>query len=800
VNWDEPLHGFGSAWRGVEAAEIQAFLGKRLGLQFCHSIVSRNEAHIAATAEALRAELLDPSKLVSEVVTLATGESQKSGVLASYQQAIGVGGGGAGSPRQDLAEATRLAREDIQQASPEQLRGGLRLLMERLCRRSARELSGRDPASLLAEEVVEQVRRRILATDASRLTPTEGAVVLARLMGFLEAGWSDGAPERRAGGDAHESLEQRTKVLGTKAYILFGPHFEPDEQEELSIKAVQTFQIANEGEARKMVKSMLASVARRLAECVTLLEQTTAGVETLATEQRQAIDREIRRHFHVETDSPMDLAGAQLYQPETLMSRRLKPVWDKVLEKALDEALKSCSDAANTEAQAKVNDALHLIATELEREAAAEGELAEDIRDDLLIRVRKALREAIRLARFPAQALREALDLKSVVAAMRRPWLNALKRVPAGSAQASLKKQFAEVFGFEIDPGDPPEDLDLLAGLAAMTAATCQPFLTVPRHSRARVTICVPTCGFASQQLADRIRQRAEALNQALRGDQLQIEFEDSNPFCIVAFSHEPFPDWTEGRDFGGVGSVRYWSDPDVIRAVRAAEARPGGENLTFQTQYTGKTGMGYVDPRFVLDEGWAEQRWRPWHTQLAARQATLRPRLLAYALLGNLPAKGDPAAATVLERIVSAGWALPLIQKKDRGWFWSRSAYVRVDSSPAGYEARGKAWQAGDPVTLKATAGSSLRTLVHWFRGAEPEALAEVEAELALFSTRLRALELRANELNALRNSVGALADELIKDSRGKWDEDVLEELKVFLVEVETAAAHLSPTTGSVD
>jgi hypothetical protein len=181
------------------------------------------------------------------------------------------------------------------------------------------------------------------------------------------------------------------------------------------------------------------------------------------------------------------------------------------------------------------------------------------------------------------------------------------------------------------------------------------------------------------------------------------------NPFLMIAYAQENFPNWKSDDGLDRVASLQYYRDPETTRWLEACEDPTGRSFFVDDNKELAHAsesfGLGFVSRVFVTNEALSKHRWKPWLKAGAAGQDARQAFVLdalAFALCDE-PA-GDSGSA--LMRVHEAeNWSIPIMSLRSPGqaesqskkWEFARSAF-RDDFGI--WVANNPAFKAGDGYT----------------------------------------------------------------------------------------------------
>jgi hypothetical protein len=187
---------------------------------------------------------------------------------------------------------------------------------------------------------------------------------------------------------------------------------------------------------------------------------------------------------------------------------------------------------------------------------------------------------------------------------------------------------------------------------------------------------------------------------------------------------------------------------------------------------------MGYMNPTFVRDEGWAELRWRPWYEQSKAKLRAEETRhRIEDAILFMVAASSDTGHAKadqIAREARSVGEPSlepPLLRLEGNKFSFVRRPVVR----------KGKQRAFGDSIPQKLL--NSRDGIVKFRRrlAQDENLLAEIEAERSLFDAALVEAGITDPVRKAIRKSLHDRIDALRTEAEGQGGEDHADRLRIL-------------------
>lgn len=730
VNDTRVLSGIGSASFEIPATSLREYLTERARLALLERLIQPSPD---PDRDAQVARILDPLRL--DAVSLAKLTPDENGSLAErivhHLRALAPVVGFKAALEGDNKEDALRCAQTLETPDPARVE-------QAIIAATGAATGAANPVTYLRRELLD-----LVGGTLGRHSISQALAVLRQLREqlLLQVRTLPAQPETP---EDQRSLVARTEEASKRSWLGWKfPHFTPAEQQQLEGAARNRFVVANFDEIARNLRAdydELAALVQRYLEILTRVET----VFTARALDRQQATRDLATVLFTRPERLEDSVPG-MYSATRYVRRVLKPLFDEssLLTKihALLDGRSLAADALGT-LYGTIRQALE---THENRPSLPLADL-----DRVRTRVDADLTTALDRVNIPKEFVRDHFNFARVVEGLMAAWSQGIT-LAQGPDRGRLSRLFEQFFGIQVQPWTDTDDRmrapDVPAAVTAMgasLAATCDPFFVKRPNTglRApdRVVLFLPCLPEFNADFALKLKESPAAKARDLGAGFSVIatavpratsdDRPGRNPFCMVTFASEAFPDLHDSQDFGGVESVNYWqTDPRLPDWLELTE-RADGESVFCDRD--DNVGIGHVDPAFVRQKPWTDLRWKPW---AAARtnqleQAARRQHLaVAYAMLGNRVSDAPAAAAdpALLARIATTkGWQLPLLERTpDNRWRWTRRAY---QLELGRVEARGDAWEADDTY-------SSLNQLRRALDGlAGPAIIGELEAELALF------------------------------------------------------------------
>jgi hypothetical protein len=829
-----PMFGLGSSLAGIPAGSLLKYFKARAQGVLCSWPLDEQKSNAAAAALAKELTLrLAPAEIGKKV----TSRLLNRGTIIEYLENIGAGGE-ATKTKQNAKRAINLA-EELDGAPPKGVPIEVKAVVENLIKEDkgigaevleAQKAAGlgQSEFELIAYYIVAKVATalrqtgRIEEQDTSKDEKVSETINLAGARTVLEQmrQWClDQAAElgkQQSGTSiAPTGLKALTVKCSGKALIFFGEPFDEEKRRQLQEAAETTVRSKLNPVLGATLKVAYEKVAHRIGESINMLgrlkkifvdfsERSAEIAEPYKAQCFIALGGKGNPNFR-------RLLAAETYSQTEFIERVLKfPVSEETLGEydnqivaqlqGKNEKNKELNDAA-LRAQ---NQAVCIVADALVAEVREEGELDFDHCEEIRKEVRNALKEAVKNVAIDHEYVRANFNLLNWLQATRRVYIQAVLRSQDQDREA-LQRQFQKWFGMTIESEDSQIEIEkMYANFVAVVCSGCHPMMEWREGERkmAGVIAAVPQLGMDVPDLENNLKNSPAALAAGKRTENWRITIESSdktkassyNPFSIIAMSWDPFPDWRDNVNFGGVDSVDYWKrDPELVKLLEAAERADVSNNIVMEkSPLREKGGVGYIDPRFVLGP-WRNLRWKPWDKDsLHAVGTNEDADLMAYLVFGNLnEAVGDveqrKAFASIVDRLSSAefDWKVPLCENRENAWRWGRKLRVSSSISATHHEEGRCDWTKGEVIA------PSLKKFIEQVLTMNAEVRRGVTWEIRFFKTLLPKLDLARQEKVLLIQLSKQYVDWLIdfdakKNYSGK--EDDVKKMSVLLAEVRSS------------
>lgn len=569
-------------------------------------------------------------------------------------------------------------------------------------------------------------------------------------------------PARPSTAEDQRSLTARTEEAARKDYLgLFGRRFNEAEQQALLGAARNRFVIANFEEIIRKLRTEFESLADLLRRHEDVLARIQKLFDMRFTDSQDLANQRAVGLFTRPDRLPESVPG--MYDATRYVRRVLKPVLN---EGAMLEQIHSRLDHSRQVAEA-LGGLYQAVKVELQR-AESLDELSFTDLEKARSNVDQFLEGALERVDLSQDFIRRQFNFEQVVGNLMAVWSEGISAA-RGEERGRLVRLFEQFFGIDAKRWlskegmmRTPDTSEAVMAMGASLAATCDPFFVKRPHSgmheEDRVVLFLPGLAAFGQDFATKLERSDTAKTRGLgSGFKVYPTCEDAqerNPFAMVAWAVERFPDLHDPLDFGGVESVSYWRNSARVSEWLDLTEATGGDSVFSDQDFN--VGIGHVDPMMVTDEQWSVLRWKPWAESRAKQREIERTRsalAIAYAMIGNAPPEQpNPAAAAALTRVAQiCGWALPLLERTDGQWRFTRRAYrLEMDQRME----LGQAWDTGD------TYGSvnQLKKDLDGPKG--PGILRELDQELRLFDATV------ANdpEVDLTNKEKTALVEQLIQ------------------------------------
>jgi hypothetical protein len=593
-----------------------------------------------------------------------------------------------------------------------------------------------------------------------------------------------GAPSGSNGEPALPTFEKARSGLLSRG-------IDAGEQSEINEAATRRVRMTSMGP----IKEVLQVTLNQAADELKVLAREFGLVVTVLSDAADAAAKELtapRDHlFWTAEDFKKVLSDSadSLFSARLLSEQRLEPVAD---DAALEEALKGqIQHGSNERFEAQLTQ-FQARLEEWVRAASTDTDPAD--RHRVLRRMAdKAIHELADNLVLPRKFYVDRFGFFATVQGLLKEWGHEFRRRAGSDVDtARLKAAFRVRFGRDY-PHDRLGPLELQGDeLNALTVDTCAAMavhlgnrcdvLFEARRGDAAVVQddVVAVIAPAEERFNDSFKSVAEtrAVEERLfrgRGSfALHPSFERhafGNPFLMIAYAQENFPDWSKDEGIDRVESLGYHRDPGTTRWLEACEDPSGRSYFTSDEDALPNAresyGLGYVSRSFVANETLRSLRWKPW----ARAGAAAHDRHLAFVydtVVFALMDEPHGALRDTLDQLLTdAGWAIPILmlrdpagQPQDKKWQFTRCAFR---------EHLGE-WAANNPVFKAGDGYSSIGKLVDALSGERNEIVEAIAAEASHFLKSI--LPVHAEQLSADKAIKDMLRDVAVRIERARDQE----------------------------
>ncbi|MFC1597809.1 tubulin-like doman-containing protein, partial [Planctomycetota bacterium] len=484
---------------------------------------------------------------------------------------------------------------------------------------------------------------------------------------------------------------------GREYFGLFGPHFNPDECNDLQDQTRNAVLYANYQVLCEQVSQRYKTWVKLISRWKTSADMILATADKLTAKFNNELQDDLGTSGG-EADDFFDALFADAACPERSTPEEFAR--GRFYRRDLKPVLKRGQDLKML-GEPKFKKELSQVISQ----AVLDGSLSQESYDEL-DKLRRDLEAAIRrTVHLEPRFIEKNFSIRNVIVGLRRPWIKRFDEAKGtGDELQKLINRFETFFGVKVSQDDQeftlPSDDDFILQMGASLVATCRPYWQLTdkamRDARrakriARVSLFLPVLGDSSYQeyaLNYITKQLGEAnvTAEVFTERDLPSNLGDSraNPFLMLANS-------IDGADeLGDIASLDYWKSPLVKESLTKCEDVTGMSVFDEVTQHNG---ISYTDPAFIRDDRLREKRWKPWIDKDAG--ATVRRDETGDALLYALMV---PDKAFREEKLAPLGWTTPLIHNSGQRWYeFTRRAMRWNAGQPC--EDIGCPWKARDTI-----------------------------------------------------------------------------------------------------
>lgn len=369
------------------------------------------------------------------------------------------------------------------------------------------------------------------------------------------------------------------------------------------------------------------------------------------------------------TDWKIEDKFREPHDPARFVHRTLHPVMDEQVERCCQAVLQSPHISRNRDALSK-----------LVQEHIEESETSTDGQNRLTQRLREQLDHLMSTIDIPDEIIRTHFNFSTVVEGQLKMWNDVFRARP--SETNDLLNKFREHFGCrdsdmhwdraESTPRCP--DLQVVLESIALSAARdCDPFVVIEAGADTRdeqgdfAQVVLPDVEGYGEKARNRLKSRYMEAGLRLqewvlggRDDSPEGELERrksvrpsslmGNPYILVGYTMKSILDETatveDSSSFRRVRSMQYFREPGRQKLMKWLKDTESTAGESVFTNMDGNLGLGYSDPRFVLNPEYRDLRWRPWVDREQEEAKELRRGHLAAILYAMRGVRSERASA----------------------------------------------------------------------------------------------------------------------------------------------------------
>lgn len=248
-------------------------------------------------------------------------------------------------------------------------------------------------------------------------------------------------------------------------------------------------------------------------------------------------------------------------------------------------------------------------------------------------RAEHAITEIVNAEVGVSPSLLEQFHIERIINKLRNFWIEYLHGVRNDAPRFNdLSRRFYKYFGVRVGISDNNNvlledgrsDLGFLTRMGAALVTVCRPYWSAKRsedEGAQNVYLFMPTV------ISDSDLDAVHLDIRGLVGNDLNVEPKvygrytpvqdvdvsarvDGNPYMMLAYSDEAV------LSLNDIRSLDYWKGKPALQQLLEAAESQVGESMF--SRVGSDLGIGFADPRYVIDESYAARRWRPWYRAAA--------------------------------------------------------------------------------------------------------------------------------------------------------------------------------------
>jgi hypothetical protein len=496
-------------------------------------------------------------------------------------------------------------------------------------------------------------------------------------------------------GSASGKITKAIKETSKKEYIVAGPRWNPEEQEQIQ----GVFMAELNSIAADKLRGLLMGEYKRWQAIADRWAKSGEAMVSQAKRLVSAVEEEAIRQDKNESKTLEDIHYSLFCDPETpekgipqlnsssrFFHRELMPMlkyedrstalpqseFPPTIKGLIFEHIDSGFDGSETNLNQKFR-----------------NKLEQELKEGTVVTPRK---------------IKHNFQISKVVEGVIDAWQKHFQKLVNNADDYQLVSQsFEQYFGFKPEYNEGLNEVnlgsaeDMLVAMAQSISNTCNPYWKLDvslTDVQRKTSVFIPGLDLANNKSKhDGIRLR---FLKNTGNKEMDFTVRDSNnPFMLLAYNCAGV------ATLDSIASTNYWHEsPELVDILKRAES-DSGETIFEAINTTG--GRGFTSPIFVNEPVLKEGRWKPWldgNDKEASSERSASIEALYYALLDvNHDDIELPAFQNLRDQIITAGWQMPLLREEEGKKFRFTRDEIHFDENvnEVRDNTTGTAWQAGD-------------------------------------------------------------------------------------------------------